>query len=49
MWRGKVIDDNVTDEDTTALRALNEKICTDNRVSANQLFLGDGTTLVLKL
>ncbi|MCI0705382.1 MAG: class I SAM-dependent methyltransferase, partial [Planctomycetia bacterium] len=37
LWDGKVADPSVTDLDTLALRALNEKIFSDNRVSLSFL------------
>jgi predicted O-methyltransferase YrrM len=38
LWQGRVIDDDVDDADTVALRALNEKLAVDERVA-------DGVTL----
>ena len=46
LWGGKVIDASVTDADTVAIRALNEKLATDERVTLSLLPLGDGLTLV---
>jgi caffeoyl-CoA O-methyltransferase len=45
LWSGKVIDASVTDADTRAIRALNEKIATDERVTLSLLPIGDGLTL----
>jgi predicted O-methyltransferase YrrM len=45
---GKVADPLAKDEDTLALRALNEKIYRDERVSMTLLPIGDGLTLVSK-
>jgi predicted O-methyltransferase YrrM len=45
LWSGKVIDPSVTDADTQAIRALNEKIATDRRVTVSLLPIGDGLTL----
>ncbi|MCI0701803.1 MAG: SAM-dependent methyltransferase, partial [Planctomycetia bacterium] len=41
-------DPSVTDLDTLALRALNEKIFSDNRVSLSFLPFADGLTLARK-
>jgi predicted O-methyltransferase YrrM len=49
LWSGKVLDGSVTDADTAALRALNDKIGNDERVDACMLPLGDGLTLARKL
>ncbi|GAC1387739.1 MAG: class I SAM-dependent methyltransferase [Vulcanimicrobiaceae bacterium] len=48
LWGGDVNDPSKNDEDTTALRALNEKIGKDERVDMSMLPLGDGVTLVRK-
>jgi predicted O-methyltransferase YrrM len=48
LWSGKVADHAVQDESTTALRALNAKLCTDPRVTLSVLPIGDGLTLALK-
>lgn len=48
LWSGKVADDSVTDDDTTALRALNEKIHADERVDMALAPLGDGLMLARK-
>ena len=45
LWSGRVADASVNDEDTTAIRALNEKIAADERVDAVILPIGDGLTL----
>src|SRR5260370_25975331 len=49
LWGGKVIDRSVNDEDTVALRALNKKLHTDERVWLSMLSIGDGLTLACKL
>jgi predicted O-methyltransferase YrrM len=48
LWQGRVADDNVTDDDTTALRALGRKIVADDRVTSCLVPIGDGFTLALK-
>jgi caffeoyl-CoA O-methyltransferase len=48
LWYGKVADPSVTDADTVALRALNEKLHHDNRVFASLIGLGDGVNLAIK-
>ena len=45
LWDGKVADPSVTDPDTLAIRALNEKIHGDARVSLSFLPFADGLTL----
>ncbi len=48
LWSGRVADAQTTDEDTRALRALNEKIGRDERVDASLLPIGDGLMVVRK-
>lgn len=48
LWHGRVVDDTVTDEDTLAIRRLNSKIASDDRVSVSMLSIGDGLTLAMK-
>ncbi len=45
LWSGRVIDDEVTDEDTQAIRALNAKLADDVRVTLCLLPVSDGVTL----
>ncbi len=45
LWSGRVIDDAEEDTDTQAIRALNAKIATDERVDEVLLSIGDGLTL----
>lgn len=45
LWHGDVADSSIQDEDTRAIRALNQKLATDNRVSISLLPLADGLTL----
>lgn len=48
LWHGKIVDPAVQDEDTLALRAINQKVRDDNRVDHCLLTLGDGVLLVRK-
>ena len=48
LWSGRVADDKAIDDDTLAIRALNEKVRVDRRVSAMILPIGDGLTLAIK-
>jgi predicted O-methyltransferase YrrM len=48
LWSGAVADDRKRDADTVALRALNEKLRIDKRISLSMLPIGDGLTLVRK-
>jgi caffeoyl-CoA O-methyltransferase len=48
LWEGKVADPSATDADTEAIRALNAKLRTDERVTLSLLPVGDGLTLALK-
>ena len=45
LWSGRVADGSITDEDTTALRALNLALRDDPRIDLSMLPLGDGLTL----
>ena len=47
LWGGRVADDT-NDDDTRAIRALNEKVRSDKRVWATILPIGDGLTLAIK-
>jgi len=49
LWQGSVILDSKQDDDTVAIRKLNEKICKDQRVHVSMIPLGDGVTLAFKL
>jgi len=48
LWCGRVIDPEIQDEHTVAIRALNQKIYQDQRVSVSLVAIADGLTLVLK-
>ena len=48
LWGGDVADPEKNDADTTAIRALNDKVAADERVSLSLLPLGDGLTLARK-
>lgn len=48
LWNGAVIDSSRDDEDTNAIRALNEKIHDDDRVDISMVPIGDGLTLAVK-
>jgi predicted O-methyltransferase YrrM len=48
LWGGSVADPDVQDEDTRALRALNDLLLRDGRVSISLVPIGDGLTLARK-
>ena len=48
LWNGWVIDATRQDEATRAIRAFNEKIHADPRVSLSLVPIGDGLTLARK-
>ncbi len=48
LWEGKVVDPQVTDADTEAIRAINAKLAGDERVTLSLLPVGDGLTLARK-
>ena len=48
LWQGRVADPAIEDEDTVAIRALNDKLTGDERVSLCMVPIGDGLTLARK-
>ncbi|HZS09697.1 MAG TPA: class I SAM-dependent methyltransferase [Blastocatellia bacterium] len=48
LWHARVLDPQAQDEDTRAIRALNEKLRDDERVTLSMLSISDGLTLALK-
>jgi caffeoyl-CoA O-methyltransferase len=48
LWGGAVLDADVDDESTVALRAFNDMVAADPRVEGALLTIGDGLTLLRK-
>lgn len=48
LWGGKVADPDVQDASTRAIRAFNETLHSDERVTFSLVLIGDGLTLALK-
>lgn len=48
LWDGRVVDPMNQEKDTVAIRALNEKVYQDERVSLSLIPIGDGLTLARK-
>jgi len=48
LWNGGVVNDELQDNDTTAIRALNKKVIADDRVDTTLTPIGDGLTLAIK-
>ena len=48
LWGGRVVKRGANDEDTQAIRAVNEKVAADERVDVAMLPIGDGLTLAVK-
>lgn len=48
LWGGRVIDKKVQDNDTVAIRRLNEKLKSDERVDLSMVPIADGLSLVRK-
>jgi predicted O-methyltransferase YrrM len=49
LWGGKVIDPEVHDADTEAIRAFNHKLHGDERIALSMATIGDGLMLACKL
>ena len=45
LWGGSVVDPQATDENTTAIRAFNDKVAADERVESVILAISDGVTV----
>lgn len=48
LWSGKVADSAIEDNRTKNIRALNQKLYQDDRVTLSMLPIGDGLTLAIK-
>ncbi|MEK9673012.1 MAG: class I SAM-dependent methyltransferase [Rhodospirillaceae bacterium] len=48
LWSGRVLDPTDETEDTEAIRAFNQRLTTDKRVSISMLSIADGLTLAVK-
>jgi len=48
LWKGKVVDQSDTSEQTAAIRQVNDFVRDDQRIDISFLRLGDGTTLCRK-
>lgn len=48
LWGGSVADPQKQDNNTRAIRALNEKLSRDSRINLSTIPIGDGLTLALK-
>jgi O-methyltransferase len=48
LWGGRVADMSVQDDDTRALRAMNDKLRADKRLEVSLVPVGDGLTLLRK-
>ena len=49
LWGGAVLDDKDDSDDTTAIRAVNERIAADRRVRVVVLPIGDGLTVAQRV
>jgi caffeoyl-CoA O-methyltransferase len=48
LWSGNVVDESVQDENTQAIRAVNDHVAADDRVEAVVLPIADGLTICRK-
>ncbi len=48
LWEGKLTDSTTQDEDTVAIRAINQELLRDERIDLSLLSIADGLTLALK-
>ncbi|HEX9923031.1 MAG TPA: class I SAM-dependent methyltransferase [Anaerolineae bacterium] len=48
LWHGRVLDESRQDEGTQAIRVLNKKLYTDERVDLSLVPIGDGVTILRK-
>ena len=48
LWEGKLTDSTAQDEDTAAIRAINQELARDERIDLSLLSIADGLTLALK-
>lgn len=48
LWHGAVVDQSQQDPDTVAIRALNEKLKTDERIDVSLVPIGDGVIMARK-
>lgn len=46
LWRGQVLDPSVTDDDTNAIRAFNDRVVADPSLEVVMLPIRDGVTLI---
>ena len=46
LWSGRVLDDSDDSESTHAIKAINDRIASDERVTSVMLTVRDGVTLV---
>ena len=48
IWSGKILSDEYQDEDTVAIRKLNDFVAMDQRVDSTLLNMADGVLLAIK-
>ena len=48
LWSGRVADNQIQDESTQIIRALNKKLHQDERITLSLIPIGDGLTLGIK-